>query len=189
MLDFEGGAISGDGGLLLLGQLDRRLGLTRRAGKVLGGFETRQRGKIRHLAADMFRQRVLSLAAGHEDLNDQLEFSKDPLLQSAVGRDGALAPPSTLCRFENRATRELNVALSRLMVEQFVESFAEAPEELVLDFDATDDTVHGMQEKRFFHGYYDSCCFLPLHVFCGDRLLVAYLRSSACDGAKHAGRS
>ena len=87
----------------------------------------------------MFCQRVLGLAAGHEDLNDHLGFSKAPLLQSAVGRDGALAPPSTLCLFENRATRELNAALSRLMAEQFAESFAEAPEELVPDFDATDD--------------------------------------------------
>lgn len=186
MLDFGGGAISGDGGLLLLGQLDRKLGLMKRAGKAIDGFETRQPGKIRHLASDMFRQRVLGLAAGHEDLNDQLELSKDPLLQSAVGRDGALAQPSTLCRFENRATRELNVALSKLMVEQFVESFAEPPDELVLDFDATDDPVHGMQEGRFFHGYYDSYCFLPLYVFCGDQLLVAYLRSSKIDGAKHA---
>ena len=187
MLDFGGGTISGDGGLLLLGQLDRRLGLTKQAGKVLDGFDTRQRGKIRHPAADMFRQRVLSLAAGHEDLNDQAEFSKDPLLQSAVGREGALALPSTLCRFENRAGRELNVALSRLMVEQFVASFPEPPDELVLDFDSTDDAVHGMQERRFFHGYYDRYCFLPLYVFCGDRLLVAYLRSSKSDGAKHAG--
>ena len=111
MLDFEGGAISCDGGLLLPGQLDRKLGLTKRAGKVLGEFETRQPGKIRHLAADMFRQRVLSLAAGHEDLNDQAALSKDTLTQSAVGRDGAMAPPSTLCRFENRATREPDVAL------------------------------------------------------------------------------
>ena len=123
----------------------------RQAGKVLDEFETRQPGKIRHLASDMFRQRVLGLAAGHEDLNDQLELSKDPLPQSVVGRDDALAPPSTLCRFENRATRELIFALSKLMVEQFVESFAEPPEELVLDFDATDDPVHGMQEGRFFH--------------------------------------
>ena len=128
MLDFGGGAISGDGGLLLLGQFDRKLGLMKKAGKVLGEFETRQPGKIRHLASDMFRQRVLGLAAGHEDLNDQLELSKDPLPQSVVGRDDALAPPSTLCRFENRTTRELNVALSKLMVEQFVESFAEPPD-------------------------------------------------------------
>ena len=79
MLDFGGGAISGDGSLLQLGQLDRRLGLMKQADKVPGEFDTRQPGKIRHLAADMFRQRALSLAAGHEDLNAQTVLTKDPL--------------------------------------------------------------------------------------------------------------
>jgi Transposase DDE domain group 1 len=77
-------------------------------------------------------------------------------------------------------------ALNRLWVEQFIGSFEEAPKELVLDFDATDDPVHGHQEGRFFHGYYDHYCFLPLYVFCGDQLLVSYLRPSNIDGAKHA---
>ena len=75
--------------------------------------------------------------------------------------------------------------MNALLVEQFIDSFTEAPEELILDFDATDDRVHGDQEGRFFHGYYDHYCFLPLYVFCGEHLLVSYLRPSRIDGSKH----
>ena len=82
--------------------------------------------------------------------------------------------------------REAAVAIHQVLVEQFIASFAEPPEELILDFDATDDRVHGLQEGRFFHGYYDAYCFLPLYVFGGDQLLVSYLRPSKIDGAKHA---
>jgi hypothetical protein len=87
---------------------------------------------------------------------------------------------------ENRASRATAIAIHQVLIEQFIASFDEAPEELILDFDATDDRVHGMQEGRFFHGYYDAYCFLPLYVFCGDQLLVSYLRPSKIDGAKHA---
>ena len=81
--------------------------------------------------------------------------------------------------------REAAVSIHQMLVEQFIASFAEPSEELTLDFDATDDRVHGLQEGRFFHGYYDAYCFLPLYVFCGDQLLVSYLRPSKIDGAKH----
>ena len=185
--DFDGGDISSDGGLLLMSQLDRKLGVTSRIGKVLTEFDGRQRGKVRHSVLSMVRQRVFSLVAGHEDLNDQLEFGKDPLLQTAAGNDERLAHPSTLCRFENSATSASNAALSKLLVELFIESFVAPPRELILDFDATDDPIHGMQEGRFFHGYYDHYCFLPLYVFCGDQLLTSYLRPANIDAAKHAG--
>ena len=93
---------------------------------------------------------------------------------------------TTLCRLEQRSDRTAAVAMHRVLVEQFIRSFKAPPEELILDFDATDDPVHGRQEGRFFHGYYDQYCFLPLYVFCGDQLLVAYLRRSNIDAAKHA---
>jgi hypothetical protein len=98
-----------------------------------------------------------------------------------------MASPATLCRLENRISRRSCVALSKLLVEQFIESFDGAPQptELVLDFDATDDPIHGQQEGRFFHGYYDNYCYLPLYVFCGERLLVSYLRPSNIDAARH----
>jgi hypothetical protein len=103
-----------------------------------------------------------------------------------VGRDEKLASSSTVGRLDRRADRDTAWLIHEAIFESFVDSFSEAPEELVLDFDATDDPVHGKQEGRFFHGYYDHYCFLPLYVFCGSRLLAAYLRPSNIDGAKHA---
>jgi len=135
----------------------------------------------------MLRQRVYGLAQGYEDLNDHDTLREDLALQTAVNRDEALASSPTLCRLENRAGRETAWALHAVLVEQFIASHKRAPKELVLDFDATDDRVHGEQEGRFFHGYYDHYCFLPLYVFCGEQLLVSYLRPSKIDGAKHAG--
>jgi len=180
---FDGGDVSSDGGALLLRQADRLLDLSRRASSLLP--EVRQKGKILHPRLEMIRQRVYGIALGYEDLNDHDDLRLDPLFQTAVGRDDSLSSDSTLCRFEQRADRDSATALSRLLVEVFIESFKTAPEELVLDFDATDDPVHGGQEKRFFHGYYDRYCFLPLYVFCGSQLLVSYLRPSNIDAAKH----
>lgn len=183
--NFHGGDISSDGGLLFVKEFDRKLGLTRRAGKLLATFDIRQSGKVKHSYLDMLRQRVFALVAGNEDLNDHHELRNDPLIQTVVGRDQPLATPSTLCRFENEIDHQACVNLSRLFVEFFIESLSTPPRELILDFDATDDLTYGMQENRFFHGYYDHYCFLPLYVFCGDQLLAAYLRPSKIDGAKH----
>jgi hypothetical protein len=123
---------------------------------------------------------------GYEDITDHDRLRGDVALQTAVQQDEELASASTLCRWENRADREAAWAAHGVLVEQFISSFKRAPKEVVLDFDATDTAVHGQQEGRFFHGYYDHYCFLPLYVFCGDQLLVAYLRQSKIDGAKHA---
>ena len=132
------------------------------------------------------RQRVFALALGYEDVNDHAALRFDLALQTAAGRDRALASPSTLSRFENAAGRAWAWRVHEVLVAGFIASFDAPPEELILDFDATDDAVHGKQEGRFFHGYYDHYCFLPLYVFCGERLLVSYLRPSKIDGAKHA---
>ncbi|NCB66896.1 MAG: IS1380 family transposase [Bacilli bacterium] len=183
--NFDGGDISSDGGLLFIKEFDRKLGLTRRAGTLLNSFDNRQSRKVKHSVLDMLRQRVFALVAGNEDLNDHHELRNDPLIQTIVGRDRQLATPSTLCRFENGINGQACIELSRLFIEFFVESFTTPPHELILDFDATDDLTYGMQEKRFFHGYYDHYCFLPLYVFCGDQLLCAYLRPSKIDAAKH----
>ena len=134
----------------------------------------------------MVRQRVHAVALGYEDLNDHDALRDDPVVQTACERDESLASSSTLCRFEQRAERQWAIAIQHQLVEQFIGSFAHRPEELVLDFDATDDPVHGHQPGRFFHGYYDGYCFLPLYVFCGQQLLVAYLRPSNIDASKHA---
>ena len=181
---FSGGDITSNGGVLLLRQADRALGLTERVAQVL--IDPRRRASCRHDALAIVRQRVYSLALGYEDLNDHDELRRDLALQTAVEKDRVLASASTLCRFENRAGRKEAVRLHEVLVQQFMDSYKRPPRRLVLDFDATDDRVHGQQEGRFYHGYYDAYCFLPLYVFCGDRLLVSYLRPSKIDGAKHA---
>ena len=181
--DFSGGEITSNGGVLLLRQADRLLGLTASVAGRLA--DARQRGKVEHGFTAMLRQRVFALALGYEDVNDHAALRFDLALQTAAGRDRALASPSTLSRFENAAGRAWAWRVHEVLVAGFIASFDAPPEELILDFDATDDAVHG-QEGRFFHGYYDHYCFLPLYVFCGERLLVSYLRPSKIDGAKHA---
>ena len=171
---FDGGDVSSDGGLLLLRQVEKRLGLLKAVAKVLP--DRRNPWLVQHTTEQLLRQRVFGLCQGYEDLNDHDRLRDDLALQTALDKRKPAASSPTLCRFENRATRSAAVATQCLLVEQFIASFARAPEELVLDFDATDDRVHGQQEGRFFHGYYDSYCFLPLYVFCGEQLLVAYLR-------------
>jgi hypothetical protein len=183
-VNFGGGAVSSDGGLLLLREVDRRLRLTERMAAVL--HDPRDPDLITHPLVDLLRQRVYGIVHGYEDLNDHERLREDVLLQSVLDRKEALGSAPTLCRVENRASRAEMWALHREMVETFIASFAQPPEELVLDFDATDDPVHGKQEGRFFHGYYDCYCYLPLYVFCGEQLLVSYLRPSKIDGAKHA---
>ena len=169
---------------MLLKQADRQLGLIRAAAR--GIPDSRRQASITHSIRRMLAQRVFAIACGEEDLNDHGELRSDIAMQTAVGTDGELASPSTLCRLENEVPRDAAVAINALFVEQFISSHAVAPKEIILDFDATDDAVHGEQEGRFFHGYYDHYCFLPLYVFCGSQLLCAYLRPSKIDGAKHA---
>ena len=148
--------------------------------------ERRQLGKVRHKVDTMVRQRVHALALGYEDLNDHDALRDDPVVQTACEHDGPVASSSALCRFEQRAEHQWAVAIHQRLVEQFIASFTHRPRELVLDFDATDDPVHGHQAGRFFHGYYDRYCYLPLYVLCGSQLLVAYLRPSNIDGSRHA---
>ena len=180
---FDGGAVTSDGGSLLVRQADRRLGLTQQLAKII--VDPRREASCDHSLRDLVRQRIYALALGYEDLNDHDELRHDLGLQTAVDRDEALGSSSTLCRLENQMGRQAAWDMNALLVEQFIDSFTEAPEELILDFDATDDRVHGDQEGRFFHGYYDHYCFLPLYVFCGEHLLVSYLRPSRIDGSKH----
>jgi len=180
---FTGGDVSSDGGVLLLRQADRRLGLTAALDRVLP--DPRNPHYIIHDQVALLRQRVYGLALGYEDLNDHATLRRDLAWQTALERDEELASSPTLCRLENRVNRQAAFAFHRVLVEQFIASFREAPAELVLDFDATDDRVHGQQEGRAFHGYYGDWCFLPLYVFCGEQLLVSYLRPSNIDAARH----
>ena len=184
---FDGGKITSDAGALLLREVAARSKLFQRMSGAVP--DPRDPDLIEHDQQTMFAQRVLGIACGWEDLNDHHGLRIDPLMQVASERDAdedrPLASPATLCRLENRVSRRSCVRLSKLLVELFIESFDQPPTELILDFDATDDPIHGQQEGRFFHGYYDNYCYLPLYVFCGEKLLVSYLRPSNIDAARH----
>jgi hypothetical protein len=149
--------------------------------------DARDPERIRHGLRDLLAQRLYGLCCGYEDLNDHKTLRGDVLMQTAVGRDQVLASAPTFSRLENRATRAQAWALHGVLIEQFIASHEEAPEELVLDIDASDVPLHGNQELAQFHAYYDHHCYLPLYVFCGQAMLACYLRPSRIDGARHAG--
>ena len=194
--EFDGGALTSDAGGLLLGAADRRLDLVRRVG---GCFrDARDPRFVEHSVATLVGQRVFGVALGYEDLNDHDELRHDPLMAVLAGKLEArrddcapVAGKSTLNRLERSreiATRYKKIshdpaAIEALFVDLFLEAHARAPKEIVLDLDATDDPLHGHQEGRFFHGYYDCYCYLPLYVFCGRHLLAAKLRPSNIDGS------
>jgi hypothetical protein len=186
--DFLGGRLTSDAGALLLREVGQKTGLFEAIDAVIP--DPRNPVFVIHDQRSMIAQRIVAIALGYEDLNDHQTLRGDPALQLAAGRlpdeQLNLASPPTLCRLENRIERRTLIRISAVLVDQFIASHAQPPEHLILDFDATDDPVHGRQEGRFFHGYYDNYCYLPLYVFCGDDLLTAYLRPSKIDASKHA---
>lgn len=186
--DFKGGRLTSDAGALLLREADRRIGLTKALAACIA--DPRDPAKITHDLTTLLAQRIYGIALGYEDLNDHHTLREDPLFavlaEQQPDPSAPLASPSTLCRWENAISRQSLVRMSEVFVTQFIASYRRAPKRVVLDFDATDDAVHGNQEGRFFHGFYDGYCFLPLYVFSGDHLLCAYLRPSNIDASLHA---
>jgi len=194
--DFDGGALTSDAGGLLLGASDRAIGLIARFAAC---FRDRRRPEfVEHSVATLVGQRVFGIALGYEDLNDHDELRHDPLMAVLSGKLAARRPDcaavagkSTLNRLElsrEVATRYHKIshdpqAIEALFVDVFLAAQAKAPKRIVLDLDATDDPLHGHQEGRFFHGYYNNYCYLPLYVFCGRHLLAAKLRRSNIDAS------
>jgi hypothetical protein len=193
---FDGGAITSDAGALLLGQADRAIRLTERFSTCF--TDTRAAELVEYSVSTMVTQRVIGIALGYEDLIDHDELRHDPVLAVLAGKLEAhrsdcapLAGKSTLNRLElsrPEPTRYHKVshnaaAIETLFVDLFLSAQRRTPEQIILDLDATDDPLHGQQEGRFFHGYYDCYCYLPLYIFCGRHLLAAKLRRSNIDGA------
>jgi hypothetical protein len=189
---FDGGTISSDGGALLLRQTDRRLNLLPRLAECF--LDSRDQDRVEHSILEMVSQRIYGLALGYEDLNDHEQLRKDPLFAVLAGREEAgttLAGKSTLNRMELGAgvkDRYKKITFwkegfDELLVKVFIEAQTQAPEQFILDIDTTDLPLHGKQEGRFFHGYYDSYCYLPLYVFCGEQVLCARLREANHDAS------
>lgn len=186
-VDFEGGNVSSDGGVLLVAQVDRKIKLLGRIASIMANYDPRNQDQVTHDIKSMLAQRIYGIACGYDDLNDHHDLRHDIAWQTAAGKVDQLASVPTLCRFENSSVRDMSMELMDLMIDVFIESFDHNPSEIILDFDNTDDAVHGNQEGKFFHGYYDKYCFLPLYVFSGQKLVTAFLQPSNQDGAKHAG--
>jgi hypothetical protein len=189
---FDGGTISSDGGALLLRQTDKRLNLLPRLAACF--LDGRNQDQVEHSVLEMLSQRIYGLALGYEDLNDHEQLRTDPVFGVLAGREELEAPlagKSTLNRMELGAgvkDRYKKITfwkdgVDELLVKVFIESHESAPAEIVLDVDTTDLPLHGKQEGRFFHGYYDSYCYLPLYVFCGEQVLCARLRESNHDAS------
>jgi len=180
-VDFSGGDLSSEGGVVLLRRLDQRLGLTRAAARALG--DERRSASVVHSVQDMVAQRIYGLCMGWSDVCDHNTLRQDLLMQTAVGRDRVLASAPTLSRLETAATPEQAWALHAVLMQQFIASHPRAPREIVLDLDATHVPLHGQQEAGFFNAYYDNYCYLPLYVFSGQHLLACVLRPSDRDPA------
>jgi len=190
---FDGGTITTDSGGLLLRETDRRLSLLPRLAECF--LDARNPIFVEHSVEQLVSQRVYGLALGYEDLNDHEQLRQDPLLRVLAGKadmeDSPLAGKSTLNRLElsdgtpNRYKKITfwKEGIDELLVKVFLESHARAPEEIIVDLDVTDFALHGEQEGRFFHGYYDCYCYLPLYIFCGDQILCARIRQSNSDAA------
>ena len=193
---FDGGAITSDGGGLLLREVDKRVGIIRQFAACFTDYRDPER--IEHTVQELVAQRVYGLALGYEDLNDHDQLRQDPLLAVLVEKSDpsreALAGKSTLNRLEltpatasaQERYKKIGLdhgAVDRLLVDVFLQAHRQAPEQIILDLDATDDPLYGQQEGRFFHGYYGHYCYLPLYIFCGEFLLCARLRPSNLDGA------
>jgi len=193
---FDGGAITSDAGALLLGAADRAIELTDRFAACF--HDTRRQHLVEHEVATLLAQRVFGIALGYEDLNDHDALRHDPMMAVLAGKLAArrencapVAGKSTLNRLELGRLQPTRyhkishnpIAIRRLLVDLFLDAHERAPQQIILDLDATDDPVHGEQEGRFFHGYYDCYCYLPLYVFCGRHLLAARLRPASMDAA------
>jgi hypothetical protein len=193
---FDGGAITSDAGALLLSATDRAIGMMERFAACF--HDERQADLIEHEVATLVGQRVFAIALGYEDLNDHDDLRHDPMMAVLAGKLEArrkdcapVAGKSTLNRLELSKLEPTRyhkishnpIAIKRLLVDVFLEAHEQPPNEIILDLDATDDPVHGNQEGRFFHGYYDCYCYLPLYIFCGQHLLAAKLRRASVDAA------
>ena len=193
---FDAGLVTSDAGALLLGATDRAIDLIDRFASCF--HDQRRPEWIEHEVATLVGQRVFAIALGYEDLNDHDELRRDPMMAVLAGKLAArradcapVAGKSTLNRLELSKLEPTRyhkishnpVAIRNLLLDVFLEAHARAPKQIILDLDATDDPLHGEQEGRFFHGYYDCYCYLPLYVFCGRHLLVAKLRRADMDAA------
>src|SRR5262247_4551523 len=187
-LDFEGGRLSSDAGLILLKDINDQLGLTRALAAVLS--DSRDVRRIHFTPEDLLKQRVFQIAAGYEDANDANTLRDDPIFKLMLDRlpetGASLASQPTLSRFENRVSRPELYRMARVLLDHFIASYAKPPQVIVLDVDDTEDRVHGQQEQARYDGYYGGYCFMPLHLYEGlsGRLMTTLLKAKRFTGTQ-----
>lgn len=181
--NFSNHDISTDGGLLLLDKVESKFNIISDAVALVR--DRRNQKYITHTMESILKQVIYGICMGYSDLNDHEDIRLDNLYKSVLNKEEDLASDSTLSRIENNVDHATIININKLMVEKFISSFKSEPKELTLDIDATDVELHGNQEGRHYHGYYREYCYVPLHVTCGDELLISYLRPANQDGFRH----
>jgi hypothetical protein len=175
-IDFDGGQVSSDGGLLFLRLVEEEIGIIDKIAQVLN--DHRHPSYVKHHLIPLLRQRVFQIVAGYEDGNDSTTLREDPILKLTCDRADSLASQPTMCRFENAQGAKTLYRIAQVFLESFIDSYEESPEGIVIDLDDTDDLVHGGQQLSLFNGYYGDYCYQPMHIYEGKtgKLITTILR-------------
>ncbi len=175
-VDFNGGEVSSDAGLLFLRETESQIGIINKVAAAIS--DTRHPGYVKHTIIQLLTQRVFQIAAGYEDANDSNSLKHDPILKIACEKDDVLASQPTMCRFENAPTRTTLYRIGEALVDVFISSYNKPPRSIILDIDDTDDPTHGAQQLSLFNAYHDCYCYMPLHIYEGTsgKLITTILR-------------
>jgi len=177
--DFTGGQMTSDAGVLLLREMEKRVGIIRALSRAIR--DNRHQSYVKHSLNGLLSQRIFQIVCGYEDANDSDALRVDPAFKAACEKlpsEQELASQPTFSRLENSIQKTDLYRIADIFVESFIASYEQAPEAIILDLDDTDDPTHGAQQLQFFNGYYDEYCFLPLHIYEGisGKLITTILR-------------
>ncbi len=175
-VDFNGGDVSSDAGLLFLRETESQIGVINKVANAI--HDKRHPSYVKHQIVQLLTQRVFQIASGYEDANDSNDLKNDPILKISCDKDDPLASQPTMCRFENAPSRMTLYRIGEALVDIFINSYAKPPKAIILDIDDTDDPTHGSQQLSLFNGYHDCYCYMPLHISEGKsgKLITTILR-------------
>ena len=175
-IDFNGGEVSSDAGLLFLRETESQIGIINRVASAID--DKRHPGYVRHKIVHLLTQRVFQIAAGYEDGNDSNNLRNDPILKISCDGEDALASQPTMCRFENAPSRTVLYRIAKVLVDVFIDSYDKPPEGIIIDIDDTDDPTYGNQQLSLFNGYHDCYCYMPMYIYEGKsgKLITTILR-------------
>ena len=179
-VDFDGGEITSDAGILFLRKMEEQTGILSRIADVI--HDRRHPGYVEHEVLSLLKQRVFQIASGYEDCNDSNDLRNDSLLKISCEKlpfsGSPLASQPTMSRFENTPSATTLYRIARAFVDAFIDLYATPPEGIILDIDDTDDPTHGSQQLALFNGYHNTYCYMPIHIYEGrsGNLITTILR-------------